>query len=201
VFSTDYQNIADEALMALVGKKDQRAFSELYDRYADRLVNYFYRMLWKDREKAQDFMHDLFAKLINKPELYDESRNFKTWLFSIANNMCKNEYRKHEVRKNTSYEIRHDVKGESGNETIAAMDKSAFTEKLDDVLGALDEVKRTTFIMRYREELSIKEISDVMECSEGTVKSRLFYTLKILNEKLKVFEGIGAAVLVLQLIL
>ncbi|NNE56465.1 MAG: RNA polymerase sigma factor [Flavobacteriales bacterium] len=200
MFLKNYCNISDEELMIMVGKKDQKAFSELYDRYADRLVNYFYRMLWQDREKAQDFAQDLFTKLIHKPHLYDGKRAFKTWMFSIANNMCKNEYRKQEVRKNTSYEVTHDVAGETGTETERAIDRTAFAEHLNEALTALDETKRSTFEMRYREELSIKEISVVMECSEGTVKSRLFYTLKILNEKLKVYEGIGLMFILIQIL-
>jgi len=194
LFSKNYKNIADEQLMVLVGKKDQQAFSELYDRYSDRLVNYFYRMLWQDGEKAQDFMQDLFSKLIHKPHLYDEKRAFKTWVFSIANNMCKNEYRKQEIRKNTSYEVKYDVAGETGAEMEQALDWSEFNAKLDEVLEELDDKKRSTFEMRYREDLSIKEISQAMDCSQGTVKSRLFYTLKILNQRLKVFEGIGTLV-------
>ena len=185
--------------MVLVGQKDQRAFSELYDRYADRMVNYFYRMLWQDAEKAQDFAQDLFTKLIHKPHLYDSKRAFKTWVFSIANNMCKNEYRKQEVRKNTSYEVTYDVVGEMGTETEKGLDRTAFNERLDEVLRELDETKRCTFEMRYREELSIKEISQAMDCSEGTVKSRLFYTLKYLNQKLKVFEGIGVLMVLARL--
>ena len=54
----------------------------------------------------------------------------------------------------------------------------------------LDEVKRSTFEMRFRQDLSIKEIAQAMDCNEGTVKSRLFYTLKQLNTKLKHFEQI-----------
>ena len=108
--------------------------------------------------------------------------------------MCKNEYRKQEIRKNTSYEVKYDVAGETGAEMEQALDWSEFNAKLDEVLEELDDKKRSTFEMRYREDLSIKEISQAMDCSQGTVKSRLFYTLKILNQRLKVFEGIGTLV-------
>lgn len=173
-----------------VARKDARAFSELYDRYSDRMVNYFYGMLWRDREKAEDFMQDLFAKLVHKPESYQPGRPFKTWFFSVANNMCKNEYRRMEVRKNTVPMPEHDLAGETGGEVSNALDRGTFHAMLDDALEGLDEAKRSTFIMRYREEMSIKEISEALACSEGTVKSRLFYTLKGLHEKLKAFEDV-----------
>lgn len=188
VFHRKYRSMSDEQLMLLTAGKDQRAFSELYDRYSTPLLNYFFRMLWKDREKAEDFMHDLFTKLIHKPHLYQEGRNFKTWLYSIANNMCKNEYRSQEVRKNTVKMDAPNVAGENGMETIKAMDRADFDRELTAALSQLDEIKRSAFEMRYYRELSIKEISEVMDCSEGTVKSRLFYTIKILNKKLKYFE-------------
>lgn len=97
-----YKTLSDEDLMIAVGKGDQRAFDEIYNRYSGPLLGYFMRMLWKDREKAEDFMHDIFAKIVRKPELFDPKRKFKTWVYSVANNMCKNEYKKQEVRKNTS---------------------------------------------------------------------------------------------------
>ena len=59
-----YKTITDEALMISISKGDKRAFDELYKRYSQQLVGYFFRMLWKDREKAEDFMHDIFAKII-----------------------------------------------------------------------------------------------------------------------------------------
>ena len=80
---------------------------------------------------------------------------------------------------------------DAGVHDAQKMDREAFNIKLEEALAELDEVKRTTFELRFRQEMSIQEISDVMKCSEGTVKSRLFYTLKQLNEKLKVFEGIA----------
>jgi RNA polymerase sigma-70 factor, ECF subfamily len=55
-------------------------------------------------------------------------------------------------------------------------------------LGLLDEKHRSVFILRFQEEMSIKEISESLGISEGTVKSRLFYTLKKLSDKLKVFD-------------
>lgn len=190
LFGRKYESVTDEKLMVLIAKKDKRAFEEIYDRYSKRMLNYFFKMLWQNEEKAQDIMHDLFAKLIEKPELFDETRNFKTWIYSIAHNMCKNEYRRVEVRKNTSYEIKGDVEDEKGKNTIKDLDLKDFHEKLNDVLKTIDESKSETFKYRYFEELSIKEISEIMECSEGTVKSRIFYTLKILNAELEEFRGI-----------
>lgn len=191
LFRNPYLAFEDEKLMHLVGEKDQKAFGVLYDRYGKLLYNYFYKMLWKDREKSRDFTQDLFAKLVHKPHLYDPSRPFKTWLYSIAHNMCKNEYAKAEVRKNAQPELAYVPSTEFRNEAQSSIDRAEFNVKLAEALDELDETKRTTFELRFRHEMSIEEISETMQCSEGTVKSRLFYTLKQLNTKLKVFEGIA----------
>ncbi len=184
-----YKAFTDEELMQMIAKGDSMAFEELYDRYSKPMVNYFCRMLWKDREKAQDFMQDLFTKIVNRPDQYDSSRNFKTWLYSIANNMCKNEYRKQEVRKNTVKMTHENIKVyDESPEKSRLMDAEVFNEMLDKELEELEEVQRSTFLMRFKMELSIKEIAEIHQCSEGTVKSRIFYTLKKLSEKLKMFD-------------
>ncbi|MBL4706022.1 MAG: sigma-70 family RNA polymerase sigma factor [Flavobacteriales bacterium] len=185
----DYTELTDELLMVKVADGESTAFSELYDRYATPLINYFYRMLWRDRAKAEDFMQELFTKLIHKPHLYNPERKFKTWLYSIANNMCKNEYRRMEVRKNTSNGLdeRSDVKD---NNVLSdkLLDRTIFNDKLNEELLELSENHRSVFELRYREDLSIKEIAEIMECSEGTIKSRLFYTIKKLSDKLTAFN-------------
>jgi RNA polymerase sigma-70 factor, ECF subfamily len=191
LFKHPYERHSDEELMELISAKDAKAFEVLYDRYSRLMLNYFNRMLWKDKEKARDFTQELFTKIINKPQSFEKGRSFKTWFYSVAHNMCKNEYAKHEVRRVAHQELRREDSTSSGLESQKGMDRAQFNIKLTEALAGLDEVKRTTFELRFYQELSILEISEIMQCSEGTVKSRIFYTLKDLNQKLKVFEGIA----------
>ncbi len=188
LFAKPYHKLEDEELMQLAASENERAFSELYDRYADKLLNYFYKMLWKDREMAEDYVQELFMKLVKNARQYEEGRIFKTWIYSIANNMCKNAYRHHEVVQRANSELNHSLETVEFQRSDLLHDHQSFRLKLDECLNKLDENKQITFRMRYDEEYSIKEISEALTCSEGTVKSRLFYTLQFLNTELKGFE-------------
>ncbi|MDG1260964.1 MAG: RNA polymerase sigma factor [Flavobacteriales bacterium] len=188
LFRKPYQKLTDEQLMQKVASGDDKAFSELYDRYADKLLNYFFKMLWKDREMAEDFVQELFMKVIKKPEQFDDSRMFKTWIYSIANNMCKNAYRHHEVVEKAATQLHAEAQHVEFQQTDETHDFNTFRLKLDNCLSKLDENKQLTFRLRYDEHCSIQEIATQLECSEGTVKSRLFYTLKFLNAELKGFK-------------
>lgn len=186
-----HTSMTDEALMLAISKGDKCAFDELYARYAKPLCSYFVRMLWKDREKAEDFVHDLFAKIIHKPEYFDPTRTFKTWVYSVANNMCKNEYKKQEVRKNTSLGIdnHYAVKDQSVN-VMSEVSDMQFKEVFDVRMSELDVKHREAFQLRHIDGLSIKEISELLELNEGTVKSRVFYAIKYLAEGLKEFNPV-----------
>lgn len=187
----NYKTASDEDLMDLIAKKDSKAFSEIYSRYSEMMLNYFYRMLWKDREKAEDFMHDLFQKLIEKPEYYDRNkRAFKTWFFSIANNMCKNEYKKQEVRSNTSSGLDESYNVSSSDEAVDRMfDNKMFKEKLLDEVNKLDEKHREVFVMKYIDDLSNQEIADALGINLGTVKSRVFNSIKKVSVNLEVYKN------------
>lgn len=184
-----YQEMTDESLMIAISKGDKRAFDEIYQRYSGPLLGYFIRMLWKDREKAEDFVHDIFAKIIRKPELFDTSRSFKTWVFSVANNMCKNEYKKQEVRKNTSNGLDSSYAvADQNTSVIAEVFDSQFRDEFEKSLEDLDAKHSEVFKLRHIEGLSIKEIAEVLEISDGTVKSRLFYATKYLAASLEAFN-------------
>src|SRR5690606_3276565 len=73
----------------------EKAFNEIYNRYSKPLFLFFYRRLYQENNKAQDFLQDLFLKLIEKAATFDSSKKFSTWIYTIAYNMCKNEYRAH----------------------------------------------------------------------------------------------------------
>lgn len=191
LFRKENKDLTDEKLMAKVSYGDAAAFEVIYDRYSKVLVNYFHRMLWKDREKAQDMMQDFFTKIVRKPELYDPNkRAFTTWMFSVANNMCKNEYRRAEVRKGTVGGLNEEmaVSNNDHENPLRQLDHAMFGERLYEELDKLSEEQRSTFVLRFKEEKSIKEIAEICNCSEGTVKSRVFYTLKKLSEGLKEFN-------------
>lgn len=188
LFRTSYETESDEELMARVAKGDQRAFSVVYDRNNAALYRYFHRMLWKDREKAEDFVQDFFMKIVKSPESFDPKRKFSTWMYSVAHNMCKNEYRRMEIRQPGDFEkAAGKAEGDHGDQFGHRIDRKAFMKRLSGELELLDENHRTTFLLRYEENFSIKEISEVLNCSEGTVKSRLFYTLRRLSGKLSEF--------------
>lgn len=169
----------DEELLASIINGQVSAFDELYTRYHKRLLYYFYRMLGNNEQIAQDFMQDIFFKVIDKPHMFDHRKKFSTWIFSIAHNMCKNEYRRQDVRKiivktdnpDTFY---MDANEKNDHEKIIA---AIFNE-----LDSFDENQKTAFLLKYREGFSIGEISDTLGLPAGTVKSRLFYTRKKLQE-------------------
>ncbi len=186
-----YQTMEDEALLIALSKGDKKAFDEIYNRYAGLLLGFFMRKMWNDREKAEDFVHDFFAKIIRKPESFDPNRSFKTWLYSVANNMCKNEYKKQEVRKNTSSGLDkyYSLKDESSN-VMKQVQESQFKYRFEQEMNELKEKHRDVFYLKNIKGLSIKEIAEIVEASEGTVKSRLFYATKYLSEKLKEFNPV-----------
>lgn len=181
------RELPDEELMALSSAGNNGAFTELYERYSGKLNAYFYRMLWSDPEKARDMTQELFTKIIQRPERYKKGKKFSTWIYSIASNMCKNEYRHHEVVQRHSPGVQ-DLFSSTSRIKVEEIDHSDFKVSLEEELGKLGHDHRATFIMRYKQGLSIKEIAAVMDCSEGTVKSRVFYALKKLAKGLHQFD-------------
>ncbi|BDS15122.1 RNA polymerase sigma factor [Aureispira anguillae] len=185
-FRTNYQQLNDEALMQQISKGKSKAFDELYHRYYEKMYYYFFRMLGQDANKSQDFVQDLFVKLIEKPEAFDVNRKFSTWIYTIASNMCKNEYR----RQNIHFFTLEDY--EQLPSSIPAiplqLDQKIFHKHLKDAIEILKPAHKICFILRYQEELSIQQISQIVDCPEGTVKSRLHHALKQLAQHLAIFN-------------
>jgi RNA polymerase sigma-70 factor, ECF subfamily len=189
-FRKTYEKETDEDLMIAFGKGDKKAFDEIYERYSRKLFGYFMNMLRRDQEKAEDLVHDLFAKLIRNPMLFDTQRTFRVWVFSVATNMCKNEYKKMDVRKNTVNGVEEMYALATDTNVLLAVQDVQFKEAFESELQCLDEKHREVFMLRHLDGLSIKEISDVIQINEGTVKSRLFYATKHLAGKLKDFNPV-----------
>ena len=190
IFQKQIKQLSDEELMKLMSKGNQRAFDEIYMRYADVLFGYFMKMLARDKEKCEDMVHDLFAKIIRKPDYFDVNRSFRTWVFSVACNMCKNEYKRMSVRKYVSNEFEPTNSIQSDSDTLQKVHESGFSESFYKALNKLDDKHKSVFSLRHFEGFSMKEIAETLNINEGTVKSRLFYATKILAGKLKEFNPI-----------
>jgi RNA polymerase sigma-70 factor (ECF subfamily) len=182
---------SDEELMLLITQGEVEAFDAIYYRYSQRLMVYFTRMFNYDRLLAEDALQDLFLKIAESPQKFDRSRSFKTWIYSVASNSCKNHYRHLAVVNNCHKEISYSIREERHDqlsELLSRLDGPKFDQLLNVVLGHLPPEKKEAFLLRYQEEKSISEIALIQNCPEGSVKSRLHYTLKILEDKLKQFN-------------
>ncbi len=189
IFEKKYISASDEQLMDWLIKGEKNAFKEIYKRYNRRLIHYFFRMLAGDKEKSQDFLQDLFFKLITKGHTFQSKCTFSTWIFTIAHNMCKNEYRRQNVRKQVE-NVNFGEQFSDGLDVAAdqKVDQNIFKKAIMIELNKMNPVHKSTFLLRYQENLSIKKISEIQGCSEGTIKSRLFYTTKKLANKLKKYN-------------
>jgi len=193
LFKSKYNNLSDEQLMTLLRHGRNGALEEIYKRYNSRLLYYFYRMLARDEQKAQDFLQDIFLKLIEKSSHFREENQFSTWIYTLAHNMCKNDYRNKNNRSRIEAENPEafsSIFKDDSDTSESKIDEMFFAKAVQNELNKLDDDHRSTFLLRYQENLSIKEIQEIMKCPEGTVKSRLFYTGRKLADKLREFNPV-----------
>lgn len=182
---TQYTQQSDEELMVQVmDHHSHPALVELHRRYSKKLLGYFIKMLHKDVDLAQDFVQDIFLKIMEKKHLYDPRKKFYTWLFTIASNSCKTAYRSH--GRTISLQSENIVSPTNYGENLA--EKKLFFETLQRSIDHLEHAHKTAFVLRYLEHFSLNEIAEITEVSVGTVKSRLFYATKKMTEQLKPFD-------------
>ncbi|MEL7146401.1 MAG: sigma-70 family RNA polymerase sigma factor, partial [Bacteroidota bacterium] len=134
---------------------------------------------------AEDFTQELFTKIIRKPELFKLELSFSTWVFSVATNMCKNAYRKRAYEQ--AYLDQLPINPVENRYAEQFIDQQIKMDELHKILEKLGEEKREIFLLRYQQELSVKEIAATIDCTEGTVKSRLFYIRKNILELFEEF--------------
>ena len=187
LFRKSYKALSDEVLMEKAQGGSDGALEEIYQRYSQPLLRYFFRMLWQDRDKAEDFFHDVFVKILEKPERFDSSKKFSTWIYSVAHNMCKNEYRKQSFRQAMNG---HERENAIDEKISGEIDQRKFQYSMEEILKEEDEETRTMFVMRYELEMNSAEIAEIVQCPEGTVRTRLFNLRKRLAAKLEHYKVI-----------
>lgn len=186
IFRKNITSFSDEQLVELLAEnRKNEALTELHSRYAKRILGFFLKMNGGDVERAQDFTQDLFIRLLEKHKQFDSKRKFYTWIFTIASNMCKTEFRKPIMKRlsDDDYELNQSAKWNDNS-----LDKVSFRLALDIAVDKLGDQHKLTFVLRYIEELTIKEIAEMTDVATGTVKSRLFYATKKVASDIQEFN-------------
>ena len=188
------RQLADEELMAraaagrapLASPEGDKAFEELYRRYARRLKGFFFLQLGGDEELAADATHDVFLRAYEARSRYEEGRSVSTWLFTIAYNICRNHYRSNAYEAQLLATL--DAEPISEQQIEVQLDEATLDEALAQVLAELPAPLHQLFSLHYQEELTIPQVAEIVGIPEGTVKSRLHKTMNIIRKKLKKYE-------------
>ena len=132
---------------------------------------------------AEDLFQDTWARALDKLKLYDEQRSFKNWLFAICVNLYKNTGKS----KYNSARIVFATDEEKERFFASIPDKNKDIDAyiaLHTALGELPKKHRVVIILFYFKEFSLKEISEILNIPEGTVKSRLNTAKNLLKRRL-----------------
>lgn len=167
-------NISDEELVRkIVEKNDTHLFAVLYDRYAGVVYNKCYGFS-KSKEEAQDLTHDVFVRLFIKLRSFKGRSKFSTWLYSFTYNFCVNYVQRNSAKKNEKMTVVTDVIKDEDVEEID--DASLFelkSDKLAKALEIIDPSDKMILLMKYQDDMSIKEIQALLEIGESAVKMRV----------------------------
>ncbi len=184
---------ADVEIVRRVQAGDVAAFDRLIEKYRERVFGIIYNMA-SNREDEADLSQDAFIKAFQSIHRFGGQSSFFTWLYRIAVNSTLSHLRKARLRAFFSLE-RIDSEEPVAKEIIDALtDKSGadrdtyvheLQEKLNDAMQKLSIKHRTVVTLFEIEGLSHQEIADVMECSVGTVRSRLHYAKQLLQSELQ----------------
>ena len=167
----------DEELIARFQEGDEQAYTELVNRYRDKLMTFVYRFV-NDMEQAEDIIQDTMLKLYTHKHYYRNIAKFSTWIYTIAGNLAKTELRKRKNRKVTNIsqmgpEDRDYELPSVAPETDEVVQSEYIEKKIQAAIQNLPLHFRTVTILRDIQELSYEEISKIVEVPLGTVKSRI----------------------------
>ena len=179
-----------------------RAFEVLLNRHRKPVFNFILRFV-QSRELAEDLLQESFLRVIKSAGNYQRQAKFTTWLYTIARNLCVDQSRRAKHRKAQSLDAPMSTSEGSGSllDVVANSDlpsdriavSKEINEKLQAALATLSEEQREVFLMREFLDMPFKEISEVVNVPENTVKSRMRYALQKLRMELEEFADLSKA--------
>jgi RNA polymerase sigma-70 factor (ECF subfamily) len=171
---TDFELIQD------VKSGIKTAFGALVERHEKFLMKVVVRMT-RDLNAAEDIVQDSFIKAYRRLHLFEGRSSFRSWLYQIALNTTRNRFRKTNRETIGTDHIDVAVEGESESNLIAVDVRTVIQKEVD----KLPDRQRTALSLRIFEDLSFKEIAEIMQCPYDTAKANYRHALLKLKERLE----------------
>jgi len=163
---------------------DERAFEELVEQYRERVYRVAWRIL-RDDEGAEDAAQEAFIKVFRNIGRFEERPSLYTWIYRITVNIALNKLKRDKFRRMLPLGdmIKRDTRPFADPERAALGGEVA--ERIEEAVKTLPEKQRAVFTLRFYEELSHKEIAEIVGCSEGTSKANYFHAIRKLRKLLE----------------
>ncbi len=186
--------IPDEVLIQRSKNGDLDAFEQLVRRYESKVYTIAYRFLGNHAD-ALDLAQETFLRLYQALPGFRGESSFMTWLYRIIANACRDEIRRQQkhgslsLNDNSGEAAAGDYQGAGQKMGIfipspeEAVERKELNETIQECLNSLSEEHRLVLVMREIQGMSYEEIAGVMNCSLGTVKSRLNRARQSFKEK------------------
>lgn len=189
----------DAALMLRVKQGDAAAFTTLVEKYKQPIKNLVWRTV-RDETEAEDITQNVFVQAWKSAPRYLATAKFSTWLFTIARNLCLNEFRRRSRHPAESLDkMRDDADDQPllqvvDKRVVGAQEgllQRELEHMVDAALGALPENQRIALALCRQEELSYEEIAAVLGCSLSATKSLIHRARETLKARLKPYLKSG----------
>jgi RNA polymerase sigma-70 factor (ECF subfamily) len=171
--------IDEKVLIQGLKNKEAPAFEALLNIYGDKILRICYLIL-KDINLAEDVTQEVFILVYKYGSKFKEKSSFYTWISKIAVNKCRDILKK--SNEYLCFEDYDDIEADSNIESEVLSNVKA--DKIKDCIFLMKALYREVIILYYYEELSIKEICEVLDENENTIKSRLIRGRKMLRNML-----------------
>lgn len=186
------ENIAIYHSKSLIEKSkrgDEHAFGKLVGLWFKRIYNFSLKY-FADHDLAMEVTQQTFISVYQKIDRLQDINSFKYWLYKIALNYCREEDRKQKRKKWYSIFVNEDARKVESNYGLPEQEyqKREREEMVADLLRKLPDEQKVVVIMKEFEGLKFREISETLNISENTAKSRLYSGLKSLRKLLEKSE-------------
>lgn len=168
-----------------IADRDKRAFEALYTEFAPRVFRFAVRMI-NDETKAEEVVNDVMVEVWKSAGQFKGRSAASTWIFSIARHRALNAIRGKKL-STTALDDARDVKDES-EDPMTATDENITQTLLKEAINHLSTEHREVVELTFFQGLNYKEIAQIAQCPENTVKTRMFHARKKLKP---ILESMG----------